>query len=146
MCNCYKCISISTISPFQSTHLPTISIYTTAGVDFSTTSAIKLYLYRGLSGLKGAAHWANGRMISRHRPDFDTLLSLASSSFWLSRKAAPQSPKPTDTDLSRGELLLSRPPLLSHSNEGPLSTLVCPSAPLWLHITAEDTRLTVLPA
>lgn len=119
-------------------------MYTTAGVDFSTTSAIKLYLYRGLSGLKGDAHWADGRMSSRHCLDIETLLSFAFSSFWMSRSATPQSPKPTNTDLTRGELLLSRPLFLSQSTEGSLSRLVCPSAPLWWHVTTEGKRLTVL--
>lgn len=131
---------------FQSTHLPMISMYTTAGVDFSTTSAMKLYLYRGLSGLKGEAQWADGRMRSRHLPDIETFLSLALSSFSLSRSAAPHSPKPTETDLSRGKLLFSRPPWPSHHTGGPLSRLVCPSALLWLHITTEDTGLIVLSA
>lgn len=125
-----------------STHLPTISMYTTAGVDFSTTSAIKLYLYRGLSGLNGDAHRADGRMSSRRCLDIETFLSVPVSSCWLPRSATPQSPKPTEIDLKRGELLLLRPPFLFQCTGGSLSSM-CPSASLWLHTTTEGRRLTV---
>lgn len=121
-------------------------MYTTAGADFSTTSAMKLYLNRGLSGLKGEAHWADGRMCWRNPRDIANSLSPFWS-FSVSRSTAPQSPKPTDTEVSKEELLLlSRPFLLLLSPAWALlSRLVCPPAASWLHITAE-TRLVVLSA
>lgn len=124
---------LSPMTASLSTHLPTISMYTTAGVDFSTTSAIKLYLYRGLSGLNGDAHWADGRMSSRRCLDIETFLSVPFSSCWPPRSATPQSPKPTEIDLKRGELLLLRPPFLFQ----------CTGGSLWLHTTTEGRRLTV---
>lgn len=124
------------------THLPRISMYTTAGVDFSTTSAIKLYLKRGLSGLKGAAQCADGRMNSRHCRDIDTRRFFALS---LSRKATPHSPRLSRSGLENEELWWSSSLLLFLSVEGTWrSGLGCPPTFLWFRVAADGKRLTVL--
>lgn len=124
------------------THLPRISMYTTAGVDFSTTSAIKLYLKRGVSGLKGTAQCADGRMSSRHCRDIGTRRFFALS---LSRRATPHSPRLSRSGLENDELRWSSSLLLFHSVEGTWrSGQGCPPTFLWLRVAADGKRLTVL--
>lgn len=86
-------------------YLPTISMYTTAGVDFSTTSAMKLYLYLGLSGLYGEAQYAVGRkLLCMEYLSPESLLSdrSLSSLLWLwYTRLAPATPSPSATELSR---------------------------------------------
>ena len=89
------------------TYLPTISMYTTAGVDFSTTSAMKLYLYRGLSGLYGEAHQADRRTGPRMEPERDTVPSSTPSPE--SQSPAKPSPKPSPKPAAT-EVRTLRPP------------------------------------
>ena len=89
------------------TYLPTISMYTTAGVDFSTTSAMKLYLYRGLSGLNGEAHRADWRTVPRMELERDTVPSSTSSPE--SQSPAKPSPKPSPKPAAT-EARTRRPP------------------------------------
>lgn len=137
--------SVDDVNWVVSTYTPKISTQTTAGVDFSTTSAIKLYLYLGLSGLKGEAQWAEGTTRGSHLLATEPGLSSSVSSLWPSQSAAPKSPKPTEAVWKSRELL--RCPFFSSRPSGAaLSRPVCPSASPWFHISACGRRLAVLPA